>query len=104
MLKNRLKTIVIATILTALIAFFSITIPAVFAGAVIYSIIKVTAPKDGIFDYIKDGFLFVLAGVIGWEIYILSVYHDLDFTNLNVPAFFSFLYYNILIIISQYTD
>ena len=75
MLKNRLKIIVIATILTALIAFFSITIPAVFAGAVIYSIIKETASKDGktplIFNYIKHCFFHVLAGVIGWEIYIL---------------------------------
>ncbi|HAQ08513.1 MAG TPA: hypothetical protein DCR24_13705 [Bacillus bacterium] len=108
MLRKRLKIILLATIITGLIAFFFLTIPAVFAGASIYSIIMDTVPKSGktplLADYIKNCLLYILTGVIGWEIYTLSFYHDLNFASLYMPAFFSFLYYNILILISQYKD
>lgn len=105
---KRLKKAILPTIITSIILIFSITYPTIFMGAIIYSILVDTIPghskKPIFFAYILHCIFYLLSGVIGWILFVLLIYSDLDFSNLYVPALFSFLYYHILLFINQYTD
>jgi hypothetical protein len=104
MLRKRLINSLIPVIITSAISIFSITIPAVFVGGFIYSIIVDTTPKGirmPIFlDYLKHCLLYVFSGVIG----SIILFKELDVSNLYIPAFFSILYYHILLFFNQYRN
>lgn len=108
MLKNRIIKAILPTTITSILSIISMTIPGIFVGAVFYSILRDTIPrgstKPAIFEYIKHYVLYCLTGVIGWLIFILLVFKDLDFSGLYVPALFSIMYYHILLYINQYKD
>jgi hypothetical protein len=108
MLKKRLIKAIIPSIITGIISMFSWTYPSVFLGAIIYSIISDTIPshstKPIFFNYLKHCSIYVLSGITGWLIFILTMFHNLELSNLYIPALFSILYYHILLFINQFTD
>jgi hypothetical protein len=105
---KRVIKAILPTIMTSIISIFSMTYPLIFTGAIIYSIVVDTIPghskKPIFFTYIWHCIFYLLSGVMGWILFVLLIYSDLDFSNLYVPALFSFLYYQILLFINQYKD
>ena len=108
MVRKRLLNSIIPAIITSIITIFNLTIPAVFVGGFLYSIIIDTIPKDTkmplFLDYLKHCLLYVFSGVMGWIIYTFTIIEYVDLSTLYIPAFFSILYYHILLFFNQYRD
>lgn len=105
---NRLIKAIIPGIITSIFSFFSWANPVIFAGAVIYSLIVDTIPshskKPIILTYLLHCLLYFLAGVVGWELFVLIMYNDLGVTNILISGAFSLIYYHILLFINQYKN
>ncbi len=106
MLRKKLVSTLIPTIITSILSIFSMVMPVVFAGAVIYSLIANPISKKNerhvFLNYLIQSSFYILSGILGWEIYTYFFFNDFYFSNIHIPALFSFLYYNILLIQNRY--
>jgi hypothetical protein len=107
-LLKRLIKAILPTIITSIILFFNLIYPSIVAGGILYSILVDTIPghsKKAIFwSYLLHCIIYPILGVIVWLLQTLIIYNELNFSDLTLPAFFSLMYYHILLFINQFTD
>lgn len=103
MIGNRLKKVVFSTVLTGLISIVFFVIPFILIGGVIYSLIVNPVPAAGkMFDYLKQISFMILSGIMGWLGFTYLVYGYIDFSNLYLVTFFTFVYYTIYLFLNNY--
>ena len=103
MIGNRLKKVFFSTILTSLISIVFFVIPFILIGGVIYSIVINPVPAAGK-DYFKHVSFMILTGILGWMGFTYLVYGEMEFSNLYLVTFFTFVYYTIYLLLNNYMD
>jgi hypothetical protein len=104
-LEKRIKDALTPTLFTCIVlVLFFFTVPAVFLGSVLYSIIVDTIPKSSsklLFRiYLKHALFFYLSSALGWGLYLFLSFDKFNLLNSTIylPSLYSLLYYKFLLL------